>query len=372
MKRIIITMAVIFGCINVCFARTNLVATLSHGGQLSQFYGTNALTAAYNAANDGDIITLSSGEFSFSSGKFEKGITLRGTGIETSHSTSDLAKPYLTFITSSLSFYSKDSNCVTSVEGITFKSYVKIYNTSSDKGQGTIKFIKNRFDASVSFESDFTETPPNSPVVRFYNNYLSSSVTILQYSKPDYKFYNCFINTWVDNYVHEENSSAFLNCFFSYYGTTQYSANRPFQNSSYLNFYNCIFCNLRTTVESFTSNYGGTLASTASCINCLSINKNSSDRLFSDIYYSNNNRYSSNISDVFQTYSGGNTWHETFELTESAKKSYIGSDSTEIGLQGGIYPYNVTVQYPIITTLSSDVQTTKEGMLNVNIGVDEK
>ena len=59
-------------------------------------------------------------------------------------------------------------------------------------------------------------------------------------------------------------------------------------------------------------------------------------------------------------------------MTETAKATYLGNDGTEIGIQGGVYPYNIKVQYPIITNLSSDAQTTKDGKLNVKIEIDGK
>lgn len=363
MKKTLITLVTFMVFITLGYARTNLVATLSHNGQITQFYGTNALTSAYNAAVDGDIITLSPGEFTFS-GKFEKGITLRGTGIETSHDTYDAAKPYLTHITSFVSFYSKDSNRVTIVEGIRFTNGVYIYNTSSDKGQGTIKFIKNCFSSTVYASSNFTETPPNSPVVRFYNN-LIGSVYFSSYTNPDFKFYNCVIGSpW--NAGVGENSSAFYNCIITYHGVDSRYNEPPLRKTDYFNFYNCIFCNLNT---SSSWNSDGTLSSTSSCSNCLCVSINGG--LFSSVFFNQNNKYKNNIADVFQTYTG-NSWHETFELTETAKTTYLGNDGTEIGIQGGVYPYNIKVQYPIITNLSSDDQTTKDGKLNVKIEIDGK
>ena len=62
------------------YAQSSLLATLSHEGTISTFYGAGALRAAHAAAADGDIITLSSG--SFVSTDITKGITLRGAGME--------------------------------------------------------------------------------------------------------------------------------------------------------------------------------------------------------------------------------------------------------------------------------------------------
>ena len=57
----------------------NQVATLRHEGTITgTYYGENALTSAYNAANNGDIITLSSGAFSCPD--ISKSVTIHGAG----------------------------------------------------------------------------------------------------------------------------------------------------------------------------------------------------------------------------------------------------------------------------------------------------
>ena len=62
------------------FAQSSLLATLSHEGEISTFYGANALKDAHEAAAAGDAITLSSGTFVATN--ITKPITLRGAGME--------------------------------------------------------------------------------------------------------------------------------------------------------------------------------------------------------------------------------------------------------------------------------------------------
>ena len=62
------------------YAQSNLVATLSHEGEVSVFHGANSLKEAMAAANHGDIITLASGQYN--SVDITKAITLRGAGLE--------------------------------------------------------------------------------------------------------------------------------------------------------------------------------------------------------------------------------------------------------------------------------------------------
>ena len=58
MKKTILSLIVAVVGILSCFAQDEFIATLSHGSNLSTFTGEDALAQAYNAAVDGDVITL--------------------------------------------------------------------------------------------------------------------------------------------------------------------------------------------------------------------------------------------------------------------------------------------------------------------------
>ena len=64
------------------FAQSSVLATLSHEGEISTFYGVTALKSAVEAAENGDVITLSSGQFN--AVDISKTITLRGAGMSVS------------------------------------------------------------------------------------------------------------------------------------------------------------------------------------------------------------------------------------------------------------------------------------------------
>lgn len=349
MKKILFAMAALFSCINVSYAQTSFIATLQHESEFSHYYGAGALTSAYNAAVDGDIITLSPGTFTWS-GTFNKGITLRGAGVEASEKT---------YISSNVTFASTDNARETTVEGIRFSNSVDVENNSSGTGQGAIKFIKNIIQSlyakrASSYSSD------KGPAVRFYNNSIYN-LYFYDYTHPDFLFYNCYVtNPYSSSSNFSETTTAFVNCVINW--TSTYSS-----SAYYLNFYNCIF--------NWTySYYGGSdtsylLPNTATCYNCLSINKG---QLFRDLVSGGNNWTAGNASDVFLTYRTSHSEGENFSLTETAKATYIGTDGTEVGMQGGNYPYSTTVQYPVITTFSSDSQTDKNGSLNIEVEVDGK
>lgn len=360
MKKYFLIFLLYFSFASANYARTYLVATLQHEGQFAQFYGADALTSAYNAAVDGDIITLSPGEFTFS-GTINKGITLRGVGVGASDQT----------IINAVTFSSQDSTSVTIVEGIKFKSNVSVVNSPSDMGQGTIKFIKNHFASLYAGRSGNPSATDKAPSVKLYNNIIN----FMEFggnTYPDFQFYNCYVgDPHVQLYASiSETSTTFRNCLIEWKskycpnpsGTTIYYSSYP-SLAEFLNFNNCIF---NYTVK---SDYNRALPSTASCINCLSIGKSD---LFASVFYNQNNKYDNNIANVFLTYTSGYVFPETFEMTVSAKETYLDSDGVEIGIQGGLYPFNLRVQYPVITSFSADTQTTKEGKLNVTIEVDGK
>lgn len=60
-------------------AQSSQIATLLHDGTLTNYYSSNGLVEAYEAATDGDVITLSSGMFR--STDIKKNITIRGAGM---------------------------------------------------------------------------------------------------------------------------------------------------------------------------------------------------------------------------------------------------------------------------------------------------
>lgn len=62
MKKLIVSLFVLL-CTTMSFAQTSLLATLSHEGSISTYYGSSALKEALEKATDGDAITLSAGQF---------------------------------------------------------------------------------------------------------------------------------------------------------------------------------------------------------------------------------------------------------------------------------------------------------------------
>lgn len=81
MKKLFSIMAVLWIAIISlsAVAQTTQLATLQHQDQVSIYYGAAALKQAVAAAADGDVITLSSGQFDAPT--FDKELTVRGAGM---------------------------------------------------------------------------------------------------------------------------------------------------------------------------------------------------------------------------------------------------------------------------------------------------
>ena len=82
------------------------------------------------------------------------------------------------------------------------------------------------------------------------------------------------------------------------------------------------------------------------------------------------NWYGVDISKVFKD--GTNASYSdarTFELTDEAKATYIGSDGTEVGMNGGNFPWNKTPHTPLVKDLKLSIDGTQ---LKVNYNAETR
>ena len=357
MKRFIFLFVALLCCVSAT-AQVVFVATLQHEGTTTQYYGQDALTSAYNAATDGDVITLSDGSFTWGNRSFIKSVTLRGAGINGEKRT---------IVTGQMNLATRNKEMKTHFEGIRFHNSIYIYNEDAQYEKGKIEFVKCVcWDLATYTTSNPTE---ESPKVYIYNSILGNLYFgyggIATKTYPKYNIVNCYIQKLYANSNIGNNTSIFDHCVIDIDGSN--SDKTPYYYN-YLNFTNSIF------LWSWGS-YGGQntdylLPNTATAQNCLSINKG---RLFQNLHINNNNMTAASATDVFKSFKGGGYNDiETFELTDEAKAKYLGNDSTQVGMQGGVMPFNTTVSYPIITKFEADNYTTKDGKLTINVEVDGK
>lgn len=326
MKKFLFSFVALF-CVTISFAQSSLLATLSHEGQISTFYGATALREAHSAATHGDIITLSSG--TFVSVNITKAITLRGAGmaIDTVHNT------FPTVISGDFIINIADSvSQKLTMEGVYSNNDIKYRNVNNPV------FLKCRFRV-LRYES--------------YKNKLKDAM-----------FIHCRIADKID--LAENSSASLTNCIVSSlggysldtsnYGLTNcvvYYAGGAYSSS----FVNCVLWGVRDN---------DILSSSCSAYNNISV----SAEMFK--FIPNKTNRIEKQEPLFKTYKGGefnNLDSENFELTDAAKAKYLGSDGTQVGIYGGMLPYNTTPSNPQITKCKVASKSTADGKLSVDIEV---
>lgn len=306
----------------VSFAQTNVVATLTHGDEITMFYGGFALREAHAAATNGDIINLSGG--AFQSVNITKALSIRGTGVNDSNPT---------FITGD--FDVEIPSDVT--ERLSFEG-CRIPNNITIKGSLTnAYFMKNDIQHIGIY---------NSETKMIHGLFANCNVYSFNLrGKSDVQFINSHVeNFW--NYEENKATASFINCVIRPYGG--YEA--YYMRSSLLT--SCILY--------WTSNISYSLPSTSSAINCVAVG-NGSYEAFKNVVSKQNCQYAD--MDIFQD---SNVWND---LTNEAKAKYLGNDGTPVGMYGGILPFNLTPTYPQITKMNVANKTTADGKLSVEIEV---
>lgn len=329
MKKIIVSLVAVVAA-TLSYAQSSMLATLSHEGEISTFYGQGALKAAHAAATHGDIITLSSG--SFNAVNITKAVTIRGAGM----AVDSTAQTEPTVITGDFIISIPDD--VT--ERLTLEG---IYNNFTVSVGGNLKnatFLKNRFN-KIDYYDGGTATNLTmihcrvSNVIDPYNNWTVSCV-------------NCIINGMNAS---SNNNFEFLNCVVR----NDYFDQSSIGTSSFKN------CVLVLTQESY--NY--ILSTSAVAYNCIGIGMST---LFNNI--PNNTNIMKSYADVFKTYTGTYSDSQNFDLTETAKTTFIGIDGTEVGIYGGNMPFSPTPTNPQITKCNVAAKSTADGKLSVDITVN--
>ena len=317
MKKLFLLMVAIIVASSTMFGQNSMLATLSHGENITMFYGTYALRDAMNAAENGDIINLSGG--AFQAVNITKAVTLRGTGI-------DDAAP--TYINGSFDVNVVNDTHRLTLEGIRCTDYLTMKGTLTNP-----YFVKSQFN----YINYGTASIKNAMIVncRITSRYhLNGSSTA--------QFINSYVNNF-SNYSANNTEASFINCVIKPEG----DRNDYIINSQLLN-----------TVIVSNKNYY--LPSSSVATNCVSVN--SSLNIFSNSQANTGCFYGVSYSDLFKD-------SQTLELTDDAKTKYLGNDGTQVGIYGGVLPYSSIPSYPRITKMNVANKTTADGKLSVEIEV---
>lgn len=326
---------------NNAFAQSSLLATLSHEGTISTFYGIQAWKQAHDAAVNGDVITLSSGIFN--SVDITKAITVRGAGMGID--TTAVGESTIILGDFNINIAEPGSNRLT-LEGI-YSDYEITYNKVINP-----LFLKCRLKS-----------------VTYYDK--SNSVL------KDASFIHCRIAQLL---FLAANSSAFC------VNSVIQDPNSASESTSNFEFVNC-------DIKFTCSSYKGTLwlshVYSSSFKNCVINVPNSNDHVYRSCtayncvglgassmfkYVTNaTNKIVSDYASLFKTYTGAslvNLDFENFLLTDAAKTQYLGTDDTEVGIYGGSLPFDQTSSNPQITKCNVAAKSTADGKLSVDIEVN--
>ena len=345
MKKLFVSLVAMV-CATMSYAQGSLLATLSHDGTITTYYGSSALASAHEAAVSGDVITLSSGQFS--AVNITKPITLRGAGMSVSNDS--IAPHESTIIQGTF-----DINLADTLEGRLTMEGLYMNNAVTNKAKlKNAQFLKCRF---YSFLAASGSTIENTSFIhsRIFDNMVMNNNSNAT-----------FINSIVRNPVSEGAASAveFDNCVISFCYDYRDDCSTKMHNTYYKN---CIIqnCYRYTTGR-------GCIPSNCVAFNSIGLGDNN---IFDYILIKNTtNTYVSDIKTIFKTYSNTSnnlriSDSEFLELTDEAKTKYLGTDGTQVGIYGGNLTYNENPTTPQITKCNVAAKSTADGKLSVDIEV---
>ena len=341
MKKLFLSLVVAM-IATVSFAQNILVATVSHGEDVSMYYGTYALRDAMNAAQSGDIINLSGGAFQATN--ITKAVTLRGTGID------DAAPTYITGYYT-INIPADDANRL-SMEGIRCTGIITMKGTFNNPC-----FMKSQF-YQFSYNDDPTIKNAMFVDCRISSYYKLTGTSTVQ-------FVNSYVNSF-NNSDATNTAASFINCVITpckNYNSSNGNISCPqyIRNAQLLN--SIIYHDY-----SLTPSQSYQLPNSSVATNCISIGY--SNLFGAQAANTGNRSFSYNeFSKVFKSFTGSYSEAQQFELTDEAKTKYLGTDGTEVGMHGGVLPYDTTPSYPQITKMNVANKTTADGKLSVEIEV---
>lgn len=326
MKKLLLSLLVVLGAYTSSHAQASLVATLSHEGETTAFYGAeafkNALTAA---ADEGDVITLSSG--TFAAADISKSVTIRGAGMSANQYG---ALP--TVISGSLSMGS-DNN---TIEGIFFDNTVRVSGYTNNNNF----FIKCRFK---SFEHSGGGNAYNQ---HFLHCRIAESLYLPQAASAI--FSNCIINQLSGYGKYNVN-----NCIVLFVNVSNNRNPNQISNSSISN---SIICSNGTIGLSFASTV------------LLTSNVGNKEEFWTNSLQESNVTVD-DLSAVIKDFAEVYTDDQAYKLT-STGAAYLGSDGTQVGIYGGNMAYDPTPTNPQITKAKVASHSSADGKLSIELEVN--
>lgn len=311
-------------------AQDALVATLQHGDNMQAFYGGNALKQALEAAQTGDVISLSPGTFNATD--ITKAITIQGAG------------------------YVQDA----------------ANNRYSTTINGTTNIKLSTGEKGLTLEGIILGT------VIFFNNvenmtFQKCKIGTLYADRNECKTKNCtFDQCRIKDFIPDLKSENLLlkNCIISVFRGNSEDATVLFDHCIYLQsaenrYVTATFKN--SIIRNYTYYSWGISGTTSFFYNNL-FDKST----ISNIDNGNNNTLLS-ATDFKALFADGEfayTDERSYELTAAAAQQYLGDDGTQVGIYGGDTPFTDVPSNPQITSRQIATKTDNDSKLSVKITVE--
>lgn len=353
MKKILHSLVALI-CATVSFAQSSLLATLSHEGTISTFYGASAFKEAMDKAENGDAITLSAGQYT--AVNITKAITLRGAGMNMRNDS--INSHEATIINGDFKIELTDSEAERlMVEGVYFASNNILYN-------GTMRntlFMKTRIGKIKPEKGTMINCT-------FIHCRIAKGINLSENSNAS------LVNCVVFNPFNDDRPSSnfqFDNCVVCYtydsgsYGDTSGSHAGQVINSYYKN------CAIMSVSDAGNGCPGYAVPSSCVALYSIACTKiTNNNNLF--YYMGTKNSTNKNIakpSIAFKSAAFSYKDNEMYELTDEAKTKYLGTDGKQVGIYGGSLPYEEDPTTPQITKCNVAAKSTADGKLSVDIEV---
>lgn len=332
------------------FAQQQL-ATLNHNDSITVYYGASALQQAHAAAVNGDFITLSSG--TFSSVDITKLITIRGNGMEED----TIADAAPTIISGDFSItIPADSLHQLRIDGVNMAW--TIYCNEVSNAQITRCHIgRIQLAYTTSYFRDMTFINCIIHYVQIANPYIWGAT-------ENNQFVNCVILELGGDDLRDNSGNSLvhncrlINCIAK---VANWHLAYDYQN---IPAYTCTNCILYYNV-----NYDAwfnTFNNTTYCHNCIGININGTDDYFFNENHNVHNYHGMEY--IFKYFDGTYSTGISFELQDSIATNILGNDNTQIGIYGGMVPFNPRVS-PRFVRCNAAPHTTLDGKLSVDLEV---
>ena len=352
MKKYYLLIVMSFAALGV-MAQTTLVATLTHAGVTTEYYGEKAFVTAVEASVDGDLITLSEGLFTGPT--INKSLNIRGNGVGSTVITSK--------VTLDKSTDEDEANHWLNIEGITFNADIRIKRPSSREPYVVKDLCMKRCDIkNFDFDDYYSDG--------YYRSTLKNC-----------SFINCRITDGIG--LHNVDEVSFINSIVKGY---------YFSNSSYggqetnpkVNMLNCViitdkspasvtYLNAKNSVLLINATDYRTYSFplTVSFQNCV-ISGHIAEQNAVQSFFINGIEHDKTIwmpmEDVFATL----TEYHLYDATNDYQLKEITSeevDGTLLGIYNGNVPYTSTVTYPHFTTFNV-AEKAVDGKLSVEVATE--